>query len=110
MPGDAHPASSLEDKGASPHCANSVLEPHGCRPYHLCLFAVPLWTWVGALPCPAQPSVLGCACFCWAQYENIELIPPNILKFDFLGKDSIRYENSHEVRLLDKALRLRNTL
>jgi hypothetical protein len=33
-----------------------------------------------------------------SQHENVELIPPNILKFDFLGKDSIRYENSHEVR------------
>ncbi|KAF5843466.1 DNA topoisomerase I [Dunaliella salina] len=31
------------------------------------------------------------------EHENVELIPPNILKFDFLGKDSIRYENSHEV-------------
>lgn len=31
------------------------------------------------------------------QHENVELIPPRTLKFDFLGKDSIRYENSHEV-------------
>ena len=31
------------------------------------------------------------------QVENVECIPPNHLKFDFLGKDSIRYENTVDV-------------
>jgi len=29
--------------------------------------------------------------------ENVECIAPNHIKFDFLGKDSIRYENTVEV-------------
>jgi len=41
-----------------------------------------------------EAETVGC---CTLKHENVELIPPNILKFDFLGKDSIRYENSHEV-------------
>ena len=31
------------------------------------------------------------------QVENVECIAPNQIKFDFLGKDSIRYENTVEV-------------
>lgn len=31
------------------------------------------------------------------QIENVDLIPPNHIKFDFLGKDSIRYENTVDV-------------
>ena len=31
------------------------------------------------------------------QCENVEMIPPNHIKFDFLGKDSIKYENTVEV-------------
>jgi DNA topoisomerase-1 len=27
----------------------------------------------------------------------VECLPPNHIKFDFLGKDSIRYENTVEV-------------
>lgn len=37
---------------------------------------------------------LGCT---WAQVENVELVPPHSIRFDFLGKDSIRYENTVEV-------------
>lgn len=29
---------------------------------------------------------------CW-QVENVECMPDDHIKFDFLGKDSIRYEN-----------------
>lgn len=29
----------------------------------------------------------------------MECIPPNQIKFDFLGKDSIRYENTVEVHV-----------
>ena len=35
--------------------------------------------------------------FIHAQCENVEMIPPNHIKFDFLGKDSIKYENTVEV-------------
>lgn len=31
------------------------------------------------------------------QVENVECLPPNHIKFDFLGKDSIRYENTVDV-------------
>lgn len=31
------------------------------------------------------------------QVENVECLEDNKLKFDFLGKDSIRYENTVEV-------------
>lgn len=31
------------------------------------------------------------------QVENVECAPPNHIKFDFLGKDSIRYENTVDV-------------
>ena len=31
------------------------------------------------------------------QVENVGVIPPHQIRFDFLGKDSIRYENSVEV-------------
>ncbi len=33
---------------------------------------------------------LGC---CLVQVENVECMPGDHIKFDFLGKDSIRYEN-----------------
>ena len=29
----------------------------------------------------------------WWQVENVECMPDDHIKFDFLGKDSIRYEN-----------------
>jgi len=35
----------------------------------------------------------------WLQVENVECIPPNHIKFDFLGKDSIRYENTVDVEV-----------
>jgi hypothetical protein len=31
------------------------------------------------------------------QVENVEVVPPRSIRFDFLGKDSIRYENTVEV-------------
>lgn len=31
------------------------------------------------------------------QVENVETIEPDHIKFDFLGKDSIRYENTVQV-------------
>lgn len=31
------------------------------------------------------------------QVENVECIPPKTIKLDFLGKDSIQYENRVEV-------------
>ncbi|KAI3782562.1 hypothetical protein L2E82_12613 [Cichorium intybus] len=36
---------------------------------------------------------------CTLKVENVVPKPPNILKFDFLGKDSIRYQNEIEVEL-----------
>lgn len=41
-----------------------------------------------------EADTVGC---CSLRYEHIELEPPNILHFDFLGKDSIRYQNTVEV-------------
>ncbi|KAG1474328.1 hypothetical protein G6F56_000419 [Rhizopus delemar] len=41
-----------------------------------------------------EADTVGC---CSLRYEHIELEPPNTLHFDFLGKDSIRYQNSVEV-------------
>ncbi|CAL5440217.1 unnamed protein product [Camellia sinensis] len=38
-------------------------------------------------------------CCCTLKVENVKPMPPNILKFDFLGKDSIRYQNEVEVEL-----------
>ena len=32
-------------------------------------------------------------CCCFVQVENVECMPGDHIKFDFLGKDSIRYEN-----------------
>lgn len=31
------------------------------------------------------------------QVENVEVVAPHSIRFDFLGKDSIRYENTVEV-------------
>lgn len=31
------------------------------------------------------------------QVSNVTLIPPNKIEFDFLGKDSIQYQNTVEV-------------
>eukprot|EP00955_Chlamydomonas_euryale_P086184 364197-Chlamydomonas_euryale.AAC.28 len=42
-------------------------------------------------------SISNSVCVHHAQCNNIDLVPPNFLKFDFLGKDSIRYENTVEV-------------
>ncbi|XP_042450985.1 DNA topoisomerase 1 beta-like isoform X3 [Zingiber officinale] len=41
-----------------------------------------------------EADTVGC---CTLKVENVELVPPNKLKFDFLGKDSIRYLNTVEV-------------
>ncbi|KAJ9562919.1 hypothetical protein OSB04_008079 [Centaurea solstitialis] len=43
-----------------------------------------------------EADTVGC---CTLKVENVEPEPPNILKFDFLGKDSIRYQNEVEVEL-----------
>ena len=37
------------------------------------------------------------------QVENVECIAPDHIKFDFLGKDSIRYEN--QVKVEDKVFK-----
>ena len=34
------------------------------------------------------------------QVENVECIEPSSIKFDFLGKDSVPYENTVEVKPL----------
>ncbi|KAG2250098.1 hypothetical protein Bca52824_089726 [Brassica carinata] len=41
-----------------------------------------------------EADTVGC---CTLKVDNVECIHPNQLKFDFLGKDSIRYENTVEV-------------
>ncbi|KAI8142511.1 hypothetical protein BJV82DRAFT_615165 [Fennellomyces sp. T-0311] len=41
-----------------------------------------------------EADTVGC---CSLRYEHIQLEPPNVLHFDFLGKDSIRYQNRVEV-------------
>lgn len=41
-----------------------------------------------------EADTVGC---CTLKVENVECIAPNHIKFDFLGKDSIRYENTVEV-------------
>ncbi|KAL1547675.1 DNA topoisomerase [Salvia divinorum] len=43
-----------------------------------------------------EADTVGC---CTLKVENVEPVPPNILKFDFLGKDSIRYQNEVEVEV-----------
>lgn len=43
-----------------------------------------------------EADTVGC---CTLKVENVKLIPPNKLEFDFLGKDSIRYNNVVEVEL-----------
>lgn len=41
-----------------------------------------------------EADTVGC---CTLKCENVECVPPHSIKFDFLGKDSIRYENVVEV-------------
>lgn len=41
-----------------------------------------------------EADTVGC---CSLRYEHITLEPPNLVIFDFLGKDSIRYHNEQEV-------------
>mmetsp|Transcript_2140 Transcript_2140/g.3225 ORF Transcript_2140/g.3225 Transcript_2140/m.3225 type:complete len:630 (-) Transcript_2140:370-2259(-) len=41
-----------------------------------------------------EADTVGC---CTLKVENVELLPKNQVKFDFLGKDSIRYENIVDV-------------
>ncbi|CAO0794038.1 unnamed protein product [Mucor circinelloides] len=41
-----------------------------------------------------EADTVGC---CSLRYEHITLEPDNVLHFDFLGKDSIRYQNSVQV-------------
>ncbi|KAK4851891.1 hypothetical protein QYF36_019214 [Acer negundo] len=43
-----------------------------------------------------EADTVGC---CTLKVSNVECIPPNKLKFDFLGKDSIQYVNTVEVEL-----------
>ncbi|XP_052178397.1 DNA topoisomerase 1 [Diospyros lotus] len=43
-----------------------------------------------------EADTVGC---CTLKVENVEPVPPNTLKFDFLGKDSIRYQNDVAVEL-----------
>ncbi|KAJ0965178.1 hypothetical protein J5N97_026316 [Dioscorea zingiberensis] len=43
-----------------------------------------------------EADTVGC---CTLKVENVMLVPPNKLQFDFLGKDSIRYFNTVEVEL-----------
>nr|GLL24185.1 DNA topoisomerase 1 beta-like [Ipomoea trifida] len=43
-----------------------------------------------------EAETVGC---CTLKVENVEPVPPDTLKFDFLGKDSIRYQN--DVRVLE---------
>ncbi|KAJ0989750.1 hypothetical protein J5N97_008106 [Dioscorea zingiberensis] len=43
-----------------------------------------------------EADTVGC---CTLKVENVALVPPNKLQFDFLGKDSIRYFNTVEVEL-----------
>lgn len=43
-----------------------------------------------------EADTVGC---CTLKVENVTLVPPNKLQFDFLGKDSIRYFNTVEVEL-----------
>jgi DNA topoisomerase-1 len=44
-----------------------------------------------------EADTVGC---CTLKVGNVECIPPNKLKFDFLGKDSIQYVNTVEVEPL----------
>jgi DNA topoisomerase-1 len=44
-----------------------------------------------------EADTVGC---CSLRCEHIKLIEPNIVEFDFLGKDSIRYQNRVEVETL----------
>jgi DNA topoisomerase-1 len=44
-----------------------------------------------------EADTVGC---CTLKVENVEMVPPSSIKFDFLGKDSIRYENTVEVEPL----------
>lgn len=44
-----------------------------------------------------EADTVGC---CTLKCENVECIEPHTIKFDFLGKDSIRYENMVEVEEL----------
>lgn len=43
-----------------------------------------------------EADTVGC---CSLRYEHVTLEPPNMVTFDFLGKDSIRYLNTVEVDL-----------
>ncbi|KAI3870539.1 hypothetical protein MKX03_022732 [Papaver bracteatum] len=43
-----------------------------------------------------EADTVGC---CTLKVENVKLVPPNKLEFDFLGKDSIRYLNTVDVEL-----------
>ena len=44
-----------------------------------------------------EAETVGC---CTLKCENVECLPPHTIRFDFLGKDSIRYENAVEVEEL----------
>ena len=67
------------------HCGrrhSRRLQAHACR-----LLARQRMLQIPHNPPPTHPL----------QVENVECIAPNQIKFDFLGKDSIRYENTVEV-------------
>lgn len=41
-----------------------------------------------------EADTVGC---CSLRFEHVTLTPPNIIKFDFLGKDSMRFEQEVKV-------------
>ncbi|XP_062024228.1 DNA topoisomerase 1 alpha-like [Rosa rugosa] len=43
-----------------------------------------------------EADTVGC---CTLKVENVKAIAPNLLEFDFLGKDSIKYHQTHQVEL-----------
>ncbi|KAF9626212.1 hypothetical protein IFM89_031339 [Coptis chinensis] len=43
-----------------------------------------------------EADTVGC---CTLKVENVKLVPPNKLEFDFLGKDSVRYFNTVDVEV-----------
>lgn len=69
---------------------------HSCR--HLCILNILLCRQCDALQmtvalAPVCMGMHGYILFLDAQVENVECLPGDHIKFDFLGKDSIRYEN-----------------
>ena len=44
-----------------------------------------------------EADTVGC---CSLRVEHISFTPPNLVNFDFLGKDSMRYQNTVKVCIL----------